>query len=126
MFKKFVPLLAVLFVLAACTNTEEAVENKEISDSKKEPLQSDNFQNQASEDLVLEEENSLPELPIITQQIDTEDYNLQTVTDNEGKRILLILDDEGTEQYKSIFIKKTKRLKIIDLANDREIFNDLI
>lgn len=58
--------------------------------------------------------------------MDNEYYNFQTVTDNEGKRILLLLDDEGTEQYKSIFIKKTKRLKIIDLANDREIFNDLI
>lgn len=126
MFKKLVSLLTVMFVLAAYSNNNEAAENKEISDSKKEPLQSDNFQNQASEDLVLEEENSLPELPIITQQMDNEDYNFQTVTDNEGKRILLLLDDEGTEQYKSIFIKKTKRLKIIDLANDREIFNDLI
>lgn len=67
MFKKLVSLLTVMFVLAAYSNNNEAAENKEISDSKKEPLQSDNFQNQASEDLVLEEENSLPELPIITQ-----------------------------------------------------------
>lgn len=119
MIKKFVPLLAVMFVLAACSNNDEAIENKE-------PLQSDNFQNQGSENLVVEEENSLPELPIITQQIGDEEYDIQTVTDNEGKRILLLLDDEGTERYKSIFIKNTNRLKIIDLANDREIFNDPI
>lgn len=129
MFKKSVPLLVIAFVLAACNtndNGDEAAKNKEIIENIKEPAQAGTHQNQTSGNPVLENEASLPELSIIMQQIDNEDYNFQTVTDNEGKRILLLVDDDGTEQYKSIFIKKTKRLKIIDIANDREIFNDLI
>ncbi|MUK90819.1 hypothetical protein GMD78_20935 [Ornithinibacillus sp. L9] len=52
-------------------------------------------------------------------------YKQNKVTDNNGKRVLLILDDNGEKEYKTIFIKDTNCLKIIDL-DDGEIYNEII
>lgn len=68
---------------------------------------------------------SLPEYNKTAEVINNQDYTVQTVTDNAGKRILLFVDNTGKEQYKSIFIKDTNRLKIIDL-NGGQIFNGII
>lgn len=37
------------------------------------------------------------------------------VTDNDGKRVLLFVDNNGETKYKSIFVKKTNHLKIIKM-----------
>ncbi|ANU27091.1 hypothetical protein [Planococcus versutus] len=68
---------------------------------------------------------SLPEYATIIDQIDDGEYNFETVTDVSEKRILLLSDQDGKEQYKTIFIKPTDRLEIIKIGNDGvgEIFN---
>ncbi|KAA0566569.1 hypothetical protein F0342_00500 [Bacillus sp. CH30_1T] len=54
-----------------------------------------------------------------------ERVSFQNVTDNEGKRVLLLIDKNGVEQYKTIFIKNTSRLKIIKI-NEGQIFNEIL
>lgn len=47
------------------------------------------------------------------------------ITDNPGTRIF-IFENEGQQAYKTIFIKKANRLKVIDLVNDELLMNEII
>lgn len=69
---------------------------------------------------------SLPEYNKIVEQIGSEDYEFETETDNKGKRVLLIGDKDGNKQYKTIFIKNTKRLKIIKIKGEGLLFNGIL
>ena len=126
MFKRIIPLVVIIFTLGACSNDDEAEKKKEIIGNIKEPLQSDNFQDESSGNVTLEEGDSFLEIQTVIDQIDDEYYIFQTMTDNKNQRVLLAVNDEGMERYKTIFIKKIKRLKIIDLAGDGEIYNETI
>lgn len=57
---------------------------------------------------------------------DVDNLNVETATDNPNKRVLLFSNDEGEKQYKSVFIKQKKRLKIIDITNDDLLMNQEI
>lgn len=52
---------------------------------------------------------------------DTADLNVKTLSENHNKRVLLLFDEGQTKKYKSVFIKNTERLKVID-----EISGDLL
>ena len=54
-----------------------------------------------------------------------EDYTSHLVVDNPGKRIF-VFEDDGQQAYKTIYIKKANRLKIIDLKNDDLLMNEII
>lgn len=126
MFKKPLILIASLSLLAACGNDEEAAGNKEVIENVKEAPSSGTSQERADETAVDDEIASLPEYQTIMKEIDKEDCTFKLLTDNEGKRVFLLIDETGKEEYKSIFIKETNRLKIIELESNREIFNDRI
>lgn len=126
MFKKPLILIASLTLLAACGNAEEAAGNKEVIENVKEAPSSGTSQERADETAVDDEIASLPEYQTIMKEIDKEDCTFKLLTDNEGKRVFLLTDETGKEEYKSIFIKETNRLKIIELESNREIFNDRI
>lgn len=126
MFKKSLILIASLSLLAACGNDEDAAGNKEVIENVKEAPSSGTSQERADETAVDDEIASLPEYQTIMKEIDKEDCTFKLLTDNEGKRVFLLTDETGKEEYKSIFIKETNRLKIIELESNREIFNDRI
>lgn len=126
MFKKLIPLIALLTLLGACNDNEDADRKKVMIENAKENSQSVNKPNQSDDGRVAEDTSSLPELQKILEKIDNNDYSYRKVSDNKGKRILLLMDEEGQEKYKSIFIKETDRLKIVELENDMIIFNDPI
>lgn len=69
--------------------------------------------------------NAQEEMEVIQNEIPSENDSVQVVKDNPHKRILFIGDDANQKKYKTIFIKDTNRLKIIDL-NGGPIFNDII
>jgi uncharacterized lipoprotein YajG len=52
---------------------------------------------------------------------DTADLNVKTLSENHNKRVLLLFDEGQTKKYKSVFIKNTEHLKVID-----EISGDLL
>ncbi|KZE37526.1 hypothetical protein AV656_13285 [Bhargavaea cecembensis] len=56
-----------------------------------------------------------PEINKIESIIDTNGLTPEIVVDNYGKRILLFMDTSGQPIYKTIFIKRTNMLKVIDL-----------
>ncbi|MDY0409906.1 hypothetical protein ACFFIS_06090 [Virgibacillus soli] len=69
---------------------------------------------------------TLIEYPMLEANIDTSLYDTQVVEDNKNKRIILFKDQEtGEMEYKSIFAKREKRLKILS-TQDGLIFNEII
>jgi len=139
-FKKLIVISAVVTMLAACSNNEdeatkqdtsqqqEKQENQQGKDQVEQPVQPEqNVQGEDKENIDLSEWTSLPEYSKITEQIDNkDDIHFEKVTDTRDKRILLIIDENGTKLYKSIFIKNTNRLKIINIKDGGQIFNEAL
>ncbi|MFF5994042.1 hypothetical protein AAGS61_04670 [Lysinibacillus sp. KU-BSD001] len=126
MNKMVMALVTTGLLLTACQGTDE--KSNEVAEENTQTPQTGEEQSaqnvpNASND---EQWASLPEYHVIMEQIGTKDYNVETVTDNEEKRILLISDESGESQYKTIFIKQTQRLKIIEMGEDGQIFNDIL
>lgn len=65
------------------------------------------------------------EYSILDQETELDKYNANVVKDNNYKRLILLEDDNGQPQYKSIYIKNKDRLKIIDL-NGGLLYNGTI
>ncbi len=148
-------LFASAIILAACSNNdvtekeiedvtdtgqvEEAeveqeeteVENEEVVEIE---VDQENEESEEAEPILQEQNESVtgangeefPEYAKIAETVDLTDHTTQTVTDNEGERILLFINHDGEKQYKSIFIKHDKRLKIIKLNGGGQIFNERI
>ncbi|MFE6168584.1 hypothetical protein [Viridibacillus arvi] len=134
MYKTVITLIAVATMLTAtaCNSSGTDKNNNEVTEKNEQPVQTEGGQEvlqeneQPKENTNHEEWTLLPEYNKIIEQIDDKDYNFQTVTDNEGKRVLSLIDKNGVEQYKTIFIKNTSRLKIIKLHGEGQIFNEII
>ncbi|EPH95869.1 hypothetical protein D920_02209 [Enterococcus faecalis 13-SD-W-01] len=131
------PFIAISFLLAGCgkqsasdksstafseTNTSsKAVVSKETSerqtsDTLKEPEKIEASKDDDDQLSSFEESQKLKEV------LDgADDLNVKTLSENQNKRVLLLFDEEQTKKYKSIFIKNTQRLKVID-----EISGDLL
>ncbi|WP_212919368.1 PepSY domain-containing protein [Ornithinibacillus bavariensis] len=71
------------------------------------------------------ETKSFTEFQKISKLINVDDLKVQLVTDNSSKRIILFLDANGREKYKTIFIKSTNHLKLIEI-NGGLVFNGKI
>ncbi len=126
MIKKVMMVSMAALFLAACSDkaTEETTPvTEETSSTQSEPAETESDEPAATTDHG--EWASLPEYSTIMEQIDDGEYDFETVTDVSEKRILLLIDQDGKEQYKTIFIKPTDRLKIIKIGSDGdgEIFN---
>ncbi|MFF3099879.1 hypothetical protein [Viridibacillus arvi] len=134
MNKTIITLIAIATMLTAtaCNSNGVNKTNNEVTEKNEQSAQTEGGQEvqqeheQSKEKTNHEEWTSLPEYNYIIEQIDNKDYNFQTVTDNEGKRVLLLIDKNGVEQYKTIFIKNTSRLKIIKLDGEGQIFNEIL
>lgn len=134
MLKKILTLIVIMGVLTACSKNEAAKNSQEALQTETEvnqvnPQENDQLkevQEDAKENVNQNEWISLPEYNKIIEQVGKEDIDFEMVTDNEEKRVLNILDKDGSIQYKSIFIKDTNRLKIINVKNDGQIFNEIL
>ncbi|ANU26205.1 PepSY domain-containing protein [Planococcus versutus] len=69
---------------------------------------------------------SFDEYNMIVDQVNTDELTFQLATDNQGNRIMLLLDENGKKQYKTIFVKYDKHLKIIDVNNGGLVYNGRI
>ncbi|GLO68006.1 hypothetical protein AQ616_02030 [Oceanobacillus sp. E9] len=70
--------------------------------------------------------SSFEEYNTITDQVNTDNLTFHLETDNQGNRIMFLVDEDGTKHYKTIFIKHTSHLKIIDLNGGGQIFYEQI
>lgn len=83
----------------------------------------------SQEDQTVEEESveidDFVEFDIVEEQTGVDEDNMKVVENNPYKRVLLITNENGQQQFKSIFVKETNRLKIIDFQNGL-LFNEVI
>src|SRR5699024_2510975 len=128
-----------LLILAACSNdiadnsntikdNQEKVPGEQQDDSEEDTEETsggstedktrETVEKDESEDLTEEDGNDLAsqyeEYDAINDTINLTSNDVSVVEDNQGKRVLLIKDEQGHEKYKSIYIKRDKRLKIIE------------
>ena len=107
-------------------NEENGIENDVENESENNA--GDNMDNQTNNDSS-DSDSALadfPEYNTLVAEIDVDRLDAEIETDNPNKRVILYADSDGHKQYKSIFIKKQDRLKIIHFDDDGEIFNEVI
>ena len=133
MYKKILTVMATIALLTACSEQEAATNNPETVESKETPVvqqENEQVEDYGQKDAKENEEQSkwtsLPEYQVIINQLGTDDVRFEMVSDYEGKRVLKILNENGSMLYKSIFIKDTKRLKIIDVNKGGIIYNSTL
>ena len=103
--------LTLIFLLG-CSSIEEKVNKEQIIEETtyEENIDIDKY----------EELNNIKEI------INLEDYNINVESDNKGTRIILFEKNEK-KIYKSIFVKETRHLKIIDLqSKEKPLINETI
>lgn len=111
--------------------TEESEENESDADSEEaseEDVSEDDMASADEEELESAENVSdHEEYEELSAQdfFNPDDYTSHLVVDNPGKRIF-VFEDDGQQAYKTIYIKKANRLKIIDLKNDDLLMNEII
>lgn len=72
-----------------------------------------------------EEQETYEEYAVVNDVIHIDDFNADVVEDNKRKRIIVFNDDHNRPQYKTVYIKKKNRLKVIDFKGGL-LFNDVI
>lgn len=114
----------------------DSIEEPEEQDTQSNETSSENESNHEND--VQQEESTeksdakndhlkeLPEYTVISSHIDLSSYTGTIQTDNKGNRIIIFSNDNGQNEYKSIFVKRANRLKVVTFQDDGLIFNDII
>ena len=66
------------------------------------------------------------EYAMIEKKVDTDSLTYHLATDNPGNRILFLLNEDGKKQFKTIFLKRSQELEIIDLDNSKRVYQGTI
>ena len=66
------------------------------------------------------------EYAMIEKKVDTDSFTYHLATDNPGNRILFLLNENGEKQFKTIFLKHSQELEIIDLDNGKRVYQGKI
>ena len=121
MHKPLLALMATVALLAACSGEQADAGNEAASENEQSftAIKDESAENSKPQDL-----ESLPEFTVIDEEIGSNSLEAKLVSDNPGERVLLL--NKGGDEFKSIFVKETKRLKIIDIDGEGLIFNDIL
>lgn len=147
MKKLFVVYLS-LFVLIGCANkndSEQPIEDNDVQEENEEQPGEENNDENGNENLVDNdnEENNyesndgnvidndhlkeFEEYDILAKELDLKQYEGVIKSDNKGNRVILYQTKDGKKEYKSIFIKKKHRLKIVHFDDEDDLlYNDVI
>lgn len=99
------------------TDNENTEDNQEIDSNK---VKDDN-PSAANIDII-----DFEEATVIEDEIDVSELTVKVETDNRNNRVILFFDGDEL-LYKTIFVKRDNRLKIIDIKHDDgQIFNNII
>src|SRR5699024_4258989 len=72
-----------------------------------------------------EDIEDLLEYDTLDDVVGADDFNAQIVENNNHKRVILLKGDNGQPQFKSIYVKDTNRLKVIDFK-DGLVLNQIL
>lgn len=111
------------------TETESDVETKvetvTIDEEKEDEVKEESEKNNSEADHN-DEIADFDEASVIEDTIDIANMDVKVKTDNPNNRVLLFSDDHDV-MYKTVYIKKKQRLKIINIHEDKgQIFNEVI
>lgn len=67
----------------------------------------------------------LPEYSILDEHLNLADYTIVVAENNPYKRVLLLKNKQGQAEYKSILVKNTGRLKIVEFDGGL-VYNGII
>ena len=143
--KKLLVMLLGLFVLTGCAQGEtekDSVEESTVED-KNEPTEvaeKDEAEESKTEDEDKSTDSSdsnrrvnndnlkdFPEYDVLKEELDLEKYEGKVQTDNKGNRVIVFETKDGVKEYKSIFIKKKNRLKIVEFDDeDNLLYNGVL
>lgn|SRR5699024_2463237 len=108
------------------TNTSEADEANENETDDEDASESEKADDEESGEIDHSAIEDFEEFDVIADNIDLNSYKSILETDNKGNRIILFEDASGEKEFKSVFVKNDKRLKIIKLKDDGLLFNEII
>src|SRR5699024_3236578 len=107
---------------------KEETKEKKTKDNKKESNDNNTVEKdkeETKEQKQKSEVEGFTEYSILDKKLDMDNLSDEVVKDNDYKRIILLKDENGQPQYKSIYIKNKNRLKVIDLHGGL-VYNDKI
>ncbi|GAB2546059.1 hypothetical protein [Gracilibacillus alcaliphilus] len=108
----------------ASTGTEqETSTDQEIMDSNEVAKESPD---EESDQQSSEVSQDFPEYETLAEHIDLDRLEQEIVEDNQSKRVIIFKSTDGEQEYKSIFVKETDRLKIIPIGPGAPLYNDVI
>jgi len=108
-------------------NTDENQANEDRDDvENNQSTENNGVAENEPENIIPEKLTDFEESATLVEQIEIGSLNAEIETDNQNNRVIIFSDESKIKKYKSIFIKKQNRLKIISLDNDGQIFNEVI
>ncbi|WP_217586027.1 hypothetical protein [Lentibacillus saliphilus] len=99
-----------------------------LGDDDEAEADDDTVENEDSDNEAVEEGSDIEDLveyDTLDDVVDVDDFNAQIVEDSDYKRVIVLTDDSGQAHIKSIFVKDTNRLKVIDFQTGL-VFNQVI
>lgn len=132
--KTFILTTASILVLAggglgyAAYASEDTTPTEKVDVIASEDTQTEEDTSTASEQqnqTDVEGKSDLQELDTLEEVVDTDNLDIEVVEDNKYKRIAVLTDANNQPQFKSIYIKKNNRLKVIDFK-DGLVFNQVL
>lgn len=67
------------------------------------------------------------EYPVLMRTIaEVDNLQVHIETDNPGTRVIIFENEAGNKLFKSVFVKRTKRLKVIPLAGGKPLYDATI
>lgn len=128
--KKLIIMLSMLLLLTACANNTNESTTEQAQDVSIETAEDQTVSNEEDAEEVKkdskEELTSFLEYETLVDEINIKDLKADVKTDNANKRVIIFKDESGEKKYKSIYIKKEERLKIISLDDEGQIYNEII
>ncbi|MFD1204577.1 hypothetical protein ACFQ38_05560 [Sporosarcina contaminans] len=74
---------------------------------------------------VTDQNSTLAEYAKLSSVVNVKNFNMQVVEDNASKRIITLKDQNGRVQYKSIFMKRTNMLKVINTRGGQVFYGSV-
>ena len=108
------------------TSKENATEKEDTNKEDTNKEQNDKPQNDTSTNDQNAALEKFDEYETIAKEIDLDHYTGNVQTDNKGTRIIIFANEQGKNEYKSIYVKRQKRLKIVEFHSDHLLFNGVI